>query len=939
LPKGGFRHFFHKDLAAAVSQLEVLDKQGNTSYIAQATYDEEKIRTAQAHNSALPYGHSRADRKKERSQDNAVFIKNFFLDIDCGEKWPVKTQKEGALALNKFVKETGLPFPTLVSSGNGLYAHWILDEAIPTKQWRSVAFLLKKVVAAYSPAIGGDASRTSDSASVLRSPGVHNRKNGVAKEVKILKESDPITFTQFTDALGSAAKKKKINRDTLLAPKPVKDINAEFFEGLTPTSAPADANKIADNCAQIGLMRQMSGDISEPLWYSCIGVLAHCKDGDNLIHAWSSGHPDYSVAETNNKISQWRAADLGPSTCANLGITNSQGCVGCPHNGRIKSPIVLGRPDPEVKEIPLEQCPTPEGYRRSDDGLYVDEDGRWVRFYDQDLYPDNLAYDESLGYEVMTIRHKLPHEGDMECTVRSSLVNDPKALLTTLADNHIKVVGVKEKKYMVAYLESYQARLQRQRRMTMLLCQMGWKEARNGDRMFVLGKKIFHKDGRTESASLAKNVPVAAKGFHSQGDLKRWVDATELLSRPNMEPFAFALLAGGFGAPLMKFTGFPGALVSLVGDSGAGKTLMLRWIVSVWGYHDALMMLRDDTKNALVARLGVYGTLPLVIDEVTNIEGRDASDFAYKITHGRDKVRLTKNSEEKTNINSWNTLAVTSSNASLIDKLSSAKLDASAEINRIFEYPVYNNPEFCGQTTTNTYWTLDGNYGLAGEEYAKFLVSQHPDKIRLSLDTIRSRIETAARLSSDERFWGAAASVAIYGGMVAQKLGLIKFSTAQVLDWTVSRLTAMKADKTDMSGDAVDILAQFLDAHAGNTLIVKGEPGKNRACIIIQSPRGSLDVRFEVDNLRIFLSRSVLKKWLARSFGSYTAIKNELMAMNALMNPNKRKVLGSGTYHGGVQQATWEIDLKCPQLNDRVKDLIETAKALEQDPQHVELEL
>ncbi len=940
LPSGGFRHFFHIDLDAAQMQLNALDASGLTSYIAQATYDADKIAEAHAHNKALPKGSPKSERKKERSQANAKYIKNFFLDIDCGAKWPLKNQIEGITALKAFVAETKLPFPAVVNSGNGLYAHWVLADAVPAEQWRTIAFLLKKVVAKYSPAIGGDASRTSDSASVLRPPGVTNRKKGrPEKKVVVLKDTEPIEFMKFVRLLSSAAKRKQINRDVALAPKPGKDINADFYGGLEQKSTPGDADKIADKCAQLALMRSTKGDIVEPLWYACIGVLAHCQDGENLIHQWSAGHPQYSRTETDTKIQQWKDAGVGPSTCVTLGSANSAGCIGCPRNGKIKSPIVLGRPEPVKKEIPLEQCTAPDGFRRADGGLYAEADGRWVCFYDQDLYPERLAYDESLGYEVMTIRHSLPYEGDMECTIRSSTVNDPKALLTILSDNHIKVVGAREKKYMVAYLESYQARLQRQRRMSLLLCQMGWKKARNDDPMFVLGHKIFHADGTAEDASLARNVPKSAEAYHTAGSLEKWSKATEILDKPGMEPFAFALLAGGFGAPLMKFTGFDGAMISLVGESGAGKTLMLRFIQSVWGYHNDLMMLRDDTKNALVSRLGVYGNLPLTIDEVTNIDGMALSDLVYRVTQGRDKARLTKSAEEKKVLNAWNTLAVTSSNSSLVDKLSGAKHDASAEINRLFEYPVMEHPAFKGQVATEIYWTLHENYGHAGVVYAKKLV-QNIDAIKEALDKVRENIECRAEITGEERFWGAVASVAILGGLMAKELGLIRFNVARVLAWATDTIFNMRGNKSDLTGDSVDILAQFLDAHASNRLIVKGDARKGpTGCIIVEAPRGSLVARYEVDTRRIYISRSVFKAWIARRFGSYTQIKNDLLHIKALLDPNKRKVLGGGTFYGGAQQACWELDMRCPRLGPQAQNLIDIAKALGKDPKHLELDL
>lgn len=929
-PKGGFKHYFRADLSEAQALLANLNSSGKTCYIAQATYDTKKIEEAQAHNAALPRGLSKtewkAQAKKLRSQDNALLLKNFFLDIDCGEKWPLKTQGEAVGALKEFLGETGLPFPAVVNSGNGLYAHWVLAEAIPAQKWRQVAFILKNVVAAYSQRIGGDASRTSDTASVLRPPGTTNRKPGFPeKDVVLLKDAEPVEFMDFVRVLTAAAKKKKVDHTAALPPAVISDVNAEFFGGLEQKHAPSDANLVADNCAQLALMRDSGGDIVEPLWYACIGVLVKCIDGESIVHEWSKGYPGYSAAEADDKIAQWANAGVGPSTCASIGLINPEGCVGCPHNGKVKSPIILGKPEPKALALPEEQCDAPDGFKRGVDGLYVEVEGRWICFYDQDLYPDRLAYDESLGYEVMTIKHSLPHEGDMECTMRSSLVNDPKALLTTLADNHIKVVGVKEKKYMTAYLESYQAKLQRQRRMSMLLCQMGWKDARNGKPMFVLGKKIIHHDGTVEEASLARNVPGSASAYHCKGSLEKWSAATKVLDKPGMEPFAFSLLAGGFGAPLMKFTGFDGALVSLVGDSGAGKTLLLRWIQSVWGQNSELMMLRDDTKNALVSRLGINGNLPMTIDEITNIDGMELSSLVYRITQGRDKIRLTRNAEEKALLNTWNTLAVTSSNESLIDKLSGAKHDASAEINRLFEYPVMKHREFQGETTTQIYWTLQENYGHAGVEYAKWLV-QNIDTIKSKLDIMRGVVDGKADITGEERFWSAVVSAAILGGIIAQKLGLIQFDVMRVLTWAADTVFNMRGDKNELTGNAIDMIAQFIDSQASNRLIVKGDARRGLSgCIALEEPRGALNIRYELDSGRMFLSRAALKAHIARRFGSYTQIKKELMATKALIDPNRRKALGAGTTYSGAQQACWELDMRCRALGQpalKINDVI-----------------
>ena len=926
---GGFRHYFYDTVQSAQNQINALDKSGHTAYIAQASFDTEKIAEAKQHNKALPPGHPKSDRKKVRSQANALYLKNFFLDIDCGEKWPLKNQRQGAAALRQFIDDTGLPFPSVVNSGNGLYAHWVLDKEIPADKWRTVAFLLKRVVATYSPTIGGDSSRTSDSASVLRVPGSHNRKLGKPeKSVVLIKDSGMISFLEFVSVLEKAAKKKKLDCTAVLAPKPAKDINADFY---VPQEIVAVAKTIADKCAQLGLMRSSGGNIPEPLWYSCLGVLRFCVDGAEMAHEWSKGHTQYSPAETDAKIAQWGASGTGPATCAKFGGDNTEGCVGCPHNGKIKSPIVLGRPAPEKVKISDDQCAVPDGFRRSNEGLFHEEEGVWFKFYDQDLYPAYLAFDESLGYEVTVIKHKLPYEGTMECVFRSSLVNDPKALLTVLADNHIKVVGFKEKKCMTAYIESYQARLQRHRRMSLLLCQMGWKTARNGKRMFVLGRKIFHEDGAVEDASLARNVPTAAEGFKTSGSLEKWSAATKILGHKNMEPFAFALLAGGFGAPLMKFTGFDGALVSMVGPSGAGKTLMLRMIQSVWGNASDLMMLKNDTTNALISRLGVYGNLPFTIDEITNIDGIDLSNLVYSITQGRDKARLTKNAEERKLMNTWNTLAVTSSNISLLDKLSGAKNDATAELNRVFEYVIEKHPEFQSHVTTDLFWTLNENYGVAGQVYAAWL-ARNVDKVKKMMETLRLRIEADAEMRGEERFWAAIVTTAVLGGLIAQSLGIIKFPVAAVQTWASGIVRGMRKEKVDLAGDSVGILGQFLDEYASNRLIVKGDPRTRIGCTVVDAPRGPLVVRYELDNRKLFLSRTTFRTWIAKRFGSYSFVKNDLQKIGALIGANKRKVLGAGTFYGTAQQVCWEIDMKCQSLGSDVRQLIYVAKELEKAP-------
>jgi len=928
LPQGGFRHYFCETHDHAQAQIDALENAGHTVYLAQATFDREKIDEAQTHNAAIPRGLPKAEytslRKKLRSQENALLLRSFFFDIDCGPDKDYPDQKTAVAALKEFVAQTKLPMPTVSSSGNGLYAHWLIEEMIPAENWRTTAYLLKQVAAGLG--FKADPSRTADSASVLRPPGTTNRKPGKeAKPVRLLKLQPASPYALFSSALNKAGGKLHLDTTKTSAPKPSKDLNQDFASGIGDT--PSSIVQVAERCQQVKLVRDKKGNVSEPLWYAVLGVMIHCTDGWDLIQEWSSGHPDYSPSVTTAKAQHYQDSAAGPSTCVKLSETHSELCIGCIHNGKIKSPIALGRPEPVSLEITEKNLESAPGFRRSETGLYYEEDGRWTRFYDQDLYVDRVAYDSSLGYQVAVIKHCLPFEGCMEFMIRSSLIHDHKALMIAMSDNHVHVIGQKEKKVMSFYIEGHLAKLQRQQKMTVLCGQMGWKTNNDGSNMFVLGKKMFQEDGSIEEASLARHVPSSAQGYRSQGDVNKWVEATALLNKPGMEPYAFALLCG-FAAPLMKFTGFDGALVSLVGDSGVGKTLMLRWVQSIYGQHNELMMLRDDTRNALVSRLGVYGNLPLTVDEITNIDGQELSDLVYRVTQGRDKARLTKNAEERKVVNAWNTLALVTTNSSLADKLSGVKHDASAELNRVFEYYVPRVEEFSGETTAELYWTIHNNFGGAGERYIQWIAT-NIHTITPALEKVQKKINAATSMRGDERFWSAIIATAVYGGIVAQKLGLVKFEVSRVMAWAEKQVSGMRNDKEDLAEDAVGILAQFIDAHVTNRLIVRGSAIGGKDCLTIEAPRGALVMRHELDTDRLYISRTVFKAWVAKRFGSYNRIRTDLQNMDALKNANRQKSLGGGTQFSGAVQACWEIDLKCRKLGAVGIQLVAKAAATE----------
>ena len=79
----------------------------------------------------------------KRTQENAGYMKSFWLDLDCGEDKPYPSQADALEALLSFCQTMKLPMPTIVSSGRGIHVYWVLKESIKKDEWNPVAKQLK----------------------------------------------------------------------------------------------------------------------------------------------------------------------------------------------------------------------------------------------------------------------------------------------------------------------------------------------------------------------------------------------------------------------------------------------------------------------------------------------------------------------------------------------------------------------------------------------------------------------------------------------------------------------------------------------------------------------------------------------------------------------------------------------------------------------------
>lgn len=889
----GFKHYFIPR-EQALKWAMALDQAGKTVFIAQGSF-------------------LTADSRKG---DNTAYFRNFFLDIDCGEKKPYLTKKEGIQALNRFVEKAKLPAPAVVSSGNGLYAHWVFDRDMASADWHRNAMMLQKLVQKYEPGLDMDGI-VSDRARVLRPVGATHRKDPTnPKTVTLLRDCAPLDTNDLVRKIKDAY---TATGEHLPVPKAV---NSEFLSGLSD-SRPSSAEQIATKCAQIAHIRDTKGDVAEPLWYAAVGLLRHCSEGSELIHLWSSGHPDYTKEGTDAKIAQHERANVGPTTCAKLNGENSGVCDGCRHAAKIVSPIVLGYALP----VPLERSEEtaypdpPSGFTISETGVYYNDDTP-RQIYPYPVWVSSVNVDH-FG-ESVSLKHRLPHEGWREVTVASNKLTEQKSFFSVLLDAHVHVVGKDNKGLFMAYIETFMSKLRAEQKLAKLSGQMGWSEEPSG-LAFVHGDSIYRQDGMAHKVGYSATAPDFVRSMKPVGELGQWAENTKILNQEGLEGLAFEFLCTAFGAPLVRFTGFEGAMLSIVGDSGIGKTLVGKWGLSAWGDPQKLMLTRDDTKNALVGRLGVYNTLPAYIDEISNIPADELSDLAYKLTQGRDKLRLSRNAAERTNVNQWNLLAVVSSNHSLMDKLALHKGHATAEINRIFEYEITTDSGLTSEEGKQIFQTMDGNYGNAGRVYAQWLV-ENQEQHKAALEKITDMLCKKAHAQPDERFWFMTGAVAIYGGMIARKLGLSHVNVEALIPWVVSTIRGMRRYKKAQSFDPVSFLGAFLDKYSSRILVVASYDPKDKIGQTgYREPHNGLVARVELDKMRLWVSGDVLRQDLQKLQVSSRKVAG-MLHTQGLVSTNERITLGRGTLWSGVAQNCWVFDLNEPALGHKALAIVNTLK-------------
>jgi hypothetical protein len=817
-------------------------------------------------------GRRAGEQLVSRKAENALEHRCLRIDIDVSidpAKSPYATKAEAWIAAKAFITKVGMPTPLVVDSGYGLHVYWLFDRDVPTTQWSALSRQLGAAMVAEGLAV--DTTTTEDAARILRLPGTSNFKNGTAVPVRQLCMGVPTDPATYADLLKGYTPMLAMPTLQGALPAAMRGQTSPLSEGLHP---PYMLRGLLTGCP--GMTAQLASHgagVVEPLWHATLAAVWKSAETDavkeRVARALSDGHASFSEGGFQQKWQQVQQQNYEPGTCerfANLGMPE---CQTCPLRSSVKSPVVLGRLAPQLVDnqpaVPLATPVVPMGPAAPQlvgvvtQGIFAITPGAAsVQLVDGNLtawlslnqgipctvkiepspvqgqppvrtlhrigsYPLRSCerlLDASGRMALVAITFDRQTDGPVRIEFSHRELSDSRAFSIMLHANGVHMHANDVKAFQDKFMPEFLAQLQRIKQANAIAGRCGWSE---DFQSFVLGTRLY-------TAAGAENIrpsgaPEEMEAYHEAGDRTLWREAFDMVlaSGPDRQ----AVVALGIAGPLMAFAGVDGVLLNAYSpESGVGKSTLCDAILSIWGSPNRLRKDYRDTPAATFHLASVSGNMPLVIDEFTNVDGKELSNYVYTITQGRERHRLSSDSKLRANVNRWCLPVIATSNNSVHDKLQNYRVDATAEAARVFEmrfHPLRVDPAAMGQHK-RVLSQLSHHYGFMGSELVQLFMSKPEAYWRQMVIARIAWWDAAMAETTGDRFRSVVAALIEIGAVIGHTLGY-QFDRPAIVDVVKEQWAKQVTEFDAVRVKPEDFITDYIAANLTKLAVFGGANG------------------------------------------------------------------------------------------------------------------
>lgn len=812
----GFRHITFTDLERMATAALLTAKQGFNTYFGVSSY------------------HAPDDPKTfKREQVNSIATRSLVLDADVkpGDvKFP-QSKVQAHELVSALCEQLGFPHPVSVDSGGGVHFYWPLTHAVKSTSWQRLGQAFKAALRELSPLLAADPTRLADSAGVLRVPGTRN-----------LKRDLPVELTGWAEAEMEPAYVARQLARWITPARPTHKAAA-----LVSLAIEEPARLFKDVLRGCNWMRDYARRVAtatEPEWYAALGLAKHMYaerngarlEGRDLAHLLSKGHPGYSPEETDRKFDQVTAKQTGPTMCSRFTDVRPEACAGCPMASKVTTPLhvvnfLVNGSAPSAtapaKLAPatavgaaagaLPPIPFPFYKHPVDNGIWVHQKDPAGNPADEEITQYNFYItgrsvpEDGSGEHLLKALFVSPQDGQHSFNLQSSLFADPKKFAGAL-NSHGLYMSAKGIERVLHYVLRCAQLLQSNSQADTHVAHLGWRRDKtDAIETFSFGRQQMQLTGQLVECDASATIDDNSALVEERGSLDAWREAFNVYAAiPDSEVLQFAALTA-FAAPLFEFSEYRGALFNLVGPSGAGKSTALQLLTSVWGKPAENHMAKNDTDNAMPNQLGMMNSLPVVFDEITNIPPERLSDFCLWLTTGRGKRRATRTGDLAKQTQRWATMVISTSNASLHDKLFQYRRGYSGEAMRVFEVHTKKADTANQAAIRRACAIIKDNHGLAGRIYVRGLLKAGLGRVQTVVAQELEKLARIYKLGPDERFWAACIATTYVGGVLAKKMGLHSYDMEAIMKWAMDMIDVVRKQVKGAQHGAARILSDYIN--------------------------------------------------------------------------------------------------------------------------------
>lgn len=935
VPESDVKHFLESILSTGLHA--VVTKQGKSMHHEWGQTPDELVSLASTKTDCWfsPAGFSSPSRKAKDCTGAAAL----WLDIDIGAhhaKPDYTDPKQFGLDFKNFMAGTGLPMPWIVSTGHGVHLYWPLGRTVTPDKWSR--FMARLFTACDKYGLRYDHAAT-DISRILRVPGTYNYK-GQPVPVKIAKAG-------VTDLLKLATVLKQYEPAKQTAVK-----HADTVREMRET------DPIVNGCEQI----RTCGAAEYETWRNAARCLTFCDHGYETFHQLSQDDPRYNVDQCDKTWDSLEKDIYAPVLCSTFEKAHREVCARCPAHGRVTTPVMLGKklkakvesaPADSIRGVPFESDSYNVVPGKGVQWTFQNKEGADItltiapfEFYIMELVIDNRMQTPMRTYKSRVVFSDNSYR-DFDFVVddmyKSGLA--PARILTQYGIS----VEPDNMDQMIKFMKTYIAKVQNELTPSFVRDHYGWYEVQDlsGEHHseFVIGAQTYTASGVKVTYLDSRAQAMAEHKMTVAGTLDNWKQIPRLYRELGQES-AQLLMCASFSSVFMPLgigtaTNVAYNFYDTVG--GKGKTSLLAALASVWGDPSSLPLSKTDTVSAKYQQYSVYHNLPILIDEITGMSAGDIANMLYDLVNGREKNRSNRQGTELQRGGSWQTITVSTSNQSLYEMLKSFREQTLATSMRVIEmrcdFKDYTGDTEITDKIDSVMTAVHSNYGLAGREFIKYILAD--SNIKKEVTDYVAQFSAKYRRNNDERFWITGLGVALAAGRIAVRMGLLDYDMDALEKWVgETLLSTMRSSVRDNRQNPVSILADFITDNINNTLVVaehtrqgKEPPVGMPDPYVSIEPRGSLQIRRELDSNTVVFKKAALTRWADSHGISASTLLDDLKGYPNASITNTLMDLGQGVkrYSSARQRC---ISIRLPDLDGQLPtaDDIKQGKVYTTDP-------